>query len=463
MSKLQFSDDFSNKHGVRPPVKPMPLHSSPINRPSSSYRRVQRGSAPMTRRDFTRGMLAAAAGLTITAIGGGLWFTNRAVACEINGVQQEVTWRSSIKDIVKEGIVSPTYGNLLSVSNKLLKEGEGNRYTVTVNGADLGDEIDNYRVSDGDVIVFSNGTDKMEDADVTKTPVPFNIVKDGTAGAIGYISQWGKEGYAEKAVGKISGESVDRGVVSKAQDTVVSYLNIKPANGEKLAAITFDDGPSEYSLQIIDVLAKYNAKGTFFDIGNNVHAHANIVQQVKDAGHQVACHSMTHPAFTASTADTIHSEITNSTAELHNAGVDTRFFRAPYGAFKLREWGILQDGITALIGWNIDTLDWKKPGVDTIVHNATEVMKPGAIILCHAGGGNREQTVEALPHILDAWTQAGYSFVTVADLIKSDGRFPSEVTGDCVHKPDDAQGNPANVDDKPTSTGDDVKGTAGMG
>lgn len=463
MSRLKFTNKRSHNVLGKPSVKPMSVYGSSIQQPKKHPRTTHHCSESMSRRDFTRGTVAALAGLAIALTGGGLWYTNRSIFCEINGVEQEIAWHSSINDILNEGVFTPRYGNLVSVTNRLLKEGEGNRYTVSVNGKDLGDGIDDYRASSGDVIVFTNGTDKTEDAETTTKPLPYEIEKDAGAGSIGFVSQWGKAGQIEELTGKLSGEKTERTSDDDGQNMVVSYLNVQPAQDQKLVAITFDDGPSEYSLKIAEILKEHNAQATFFDIGNNVQAHPDIVKRVKELGHQVACHSMTHPPFTSSSADVIHQEITNSTAKLHDLGVDTKIFRAPYGAFSLREWGILQDGITALIGWTIDTLDWKKPGVETIVKNATQTMKPGSIILCHAGGGKRDQTVEALPKILEAWQHEGYTFVTINDLLKSDSRFPAEVLADNVHRPDDQKDTPSNINLEPTTSGDEVKGTAGMG
>lgn len=396
------------------------------------------GGRMVSRRQFSTGVIAAAAGVVALGAGGTVWFTKRAVACEINGAQCQAPNHSSVKDLVDRGLAKPQNGNLVSVSGNVLKQGEGNRYTVKVNGADLGDQIDSYRLRAGDKLEFVKGTDKTEDHQSTKQDLPCQLVQAKGAGAIGFISNWGKNGYTEVVKGNISGETVDRGQVEEKQDRTVTYLNPKPANDEKLVAISFDDGPSPYSLQIMDILAQYNAKGTFFEIGNNLKTHLDISKKLAEAGHEVGCHSMSHPAFTGCSAEKIHEELSGCFNLLQSIGINTKVFRAPYGAFKLKQWGVVEDQISALIGWTHDTLDWDKPGVPKIVASATKNMHPGAIILCHAGGGKREQTVEALPQILKAWTDQGYKFVTIKELMASDERFPKEVSSDQVVKPTDA-------------------------
>lgn len=394
------------------------------------------GGRMVSRRQFSAGAVGALAAVAAITVGGGVMFTKRAVACEINGAQCKAPNGSSVKALVDRGFVKPKYGNLVSVANDVLKEGEGNRYTVSVNGVDLGDKIDDYRLKSGDQLVFTDGTDITEDHESSKQHLTYTTVRAKGAGAIGYVSNWGKPGYSEVVRGKLSGKTVDRGVVEEPEDRVISYLNVEPENGQKLVAITFDDGPTHFSVEIMDALAKYNAKATFFEIGNNIKESPAIAKKLAEAGHQVACHTMDHKNLPKQTPEVVHQQLNDGFGQLANNGIKTQLFRAPYGAFGMREWEIVEDGISALVGWNLDTLDWKKPGVDTIVKRATQNMHPGAIILCHAGGGTREQTVAAVPQILEQWTNAGYTFVTIADLLASDPRFPREIIENTVKKPE---------------------------
>lgn len=398
------------------------------------------GGRMVSRRQFSAGALAAIAGVTALTVGGGVWYTKRAVACEIDGAQCKAANGSTIKALVNRGLAKPKYGNLVSVADDVLKQGEGNRYTVSVNGVDLGDKIDEYRLRAGDKLVFTNGTDLVEEHESQKQHLPYNLVRAKGAGAIGFISNWGKPGYSEVVRGKISGKTVDRGVVEKPEDRVVTYLNVQPANDEKIVAITFDDGPSNTTLKLMEELAKFNAKATFFEIGNHVHAEGDIDKKLREAGHQVCCHTMTHQQLPKISPERVTEEVVKGRGQLSNVGIETKVFRAPYGAFAMREWEILEDNISALIGWNLDTVDWKKPGTDNIVKAACAHMHPGAIILCHSRPDTLRQTGDAVPQILQRWTDAGYRFVTINELLASDPRFPKEVVEGTVTKPQVSEG-----------------------
>ena len=397
------------------------------------------GSNMLNRRQFSKGMVVAgAAGVAVIA-GGGIMISRRAVACEINGAQCQATNHSSIQSLIDKGLVKPKYGNLVDVTGEILEVGKGNRYTVSVNGADLGADIDKYRLKSGDKLIFTDGTDLMEEHDAQRTEIPFKWVRKHGAGAIGFIENWGKPGYSELLVGKQSGKTVNKDVAEAPEDRTIRYLNVEPKNGEKIVAISFDDGPTpEYTPRVLEILKQYNAKATFFDIGRSIQAHPQITKQCVDEGHVVGCHTQTHKNLPNESAETVKSEIAQSMEHLHATGSQSKLFRAPYGAFGDREWTILQSDISCLCGWNLDSQDWnvRKTTPASIVKSTTTNMRPGTIILCHAGGGPREHTVQALPEILKAWTEAGYKFVTIPELLASDDRFPQAVVKDAVAAPE---------------------------
>lgn len=103
------------------------------------------------------------------------------------------------------------------------------------------------------------------------------------------------------------------------------------------------------------------------------------------------------------------------------------------------QWGRAGDIISCNVLWNIDTLDWKRPGADAIKAAVLNNAFSGAIVLMHDGGGNRQQDVEALPGIIDGLKAAGYELVTVSELLSHDDQFPKEVVEGTVTMPKDAQ------------------------
>jgi peptidoglycan-N-acetylglucosamine deacetylase len=184
-------------------------------------------------------------------------------------------------------------------------------------------------------------------------------------------------------------------------------------------ALTFDDGPNAiYTPQILRILEQYNVKATFFCIGEQVPANARILQQVYNDGDVIANHTWSHPELTQLSGATIQAQLRMTSDAIYNAtGVYPLLFRPPYGAYDNFVQGLVaQNGLTSVM-WNVDTRDWTLPGVNSIVKTAMAEVRNGSIILMHDGGGNRSETVEALPTIIQMLQQRGYKLVTVVQLI----------------------------------------------
>lgn len=184
-------------------------------------------------------------------------------------------------------------------------------------------------------------------------------------------------------------------------------------------ALTFDDGPNPvYTPQILTILQQYSVKATFFSIGQQVPANARILQQVYNDGDTIASHTWNHPDLTRLSAASIQAQLHMTSNAIQNAiGVRPLLFRPPYGAYNNFVHGLVaQFGLTTVM-WSVDTNDWKRPGVNSIVNAALAAARNGSIILMHDGGGNRTETVEALPIIIRTLLQRGFKLVTVNQLI----------------------------------------------
>lgn len=184
-------------------------------------------------------------------------------------------------------------------------------------------------------------------------------------------------------------------------------------------ALTFDDGPNPYyTPQVLAVLQHYGVKATFFDIGYLVVKYPSIVRQAYNQGNVVGNHSWSHPELTLLSASAIQSQIASTSNAIQAAiGVKPTLFRPPYGAMNhtvLAE--VYSLGDTAVL-WDATAEDWKLPGVSVIVSKILHYVHKGAIILLHDGGGNRAQTVAALPTLIRTIQNRGFRFVTVPQLI----------------------------------------------
>ena len=189
---------------------------------------------------------------------------------------------------------------------------------------------------------------------------------------------------------------------------------------EKVIALTFDDGPHpKYTAQVLDLLEKYEAKGTFFIVGENAEKNPEIVLRMYEDGHELANHTYTHPVSTSTFK--IMKEIKQTNDTIYSiTGFSPILFRPVEGHYTdamVDE--IVKDGFKIVMwSWHQDTEDWKNPGVKKIVNTVLEGTKEGDVVLFHDGGGNRKQTVKALEKILPELQKKGYKFVTISDLLK---------------------------------------------
>lgn len=188
---------------------------------------------------------------------------------------------------------------------------------------------------------------------------------------------------------------------------------------EKIVALTFDDGPhKKYTTQILDILAKYNAKATFFIVGQNAEKNPEVISRMYKEGHELANHTFTHPLRT--NVPNLLKEIKQTDETIQKiTGYAPTLFRPVEGQYSdaMIE-AISKEGYKVVMwSWHLDTLDWKSPGTNRIVNTVLKGVKEGNIVLFHDGGGNRKQTVEAMDSILAELEKQGYQFVTVSELL----------------------------------------------
>src|SRR6266699_7729 len=186
------------------------------------------------------------------------------------------------------------------------------------------------------------------------------------------------------------------------------------AGGEHQVAITFDDGPDpRWTPKILDILKAANVKATFFVVGVNAERYPELVRRIVNEGHEVGNHTYYHPNLALCWPEHIRLELNATQLLLETiTGRATTLFRPPYAAdtgptdlSELTPLKIAADLNYLVVLENIDPQDWAKPGADIILQRVKQQRHDGNIILLHDAGGDRSQTVAALPRILD-WLQA---------------------------------------------------------
>jgi peptidoglycan/xylan/chitin deacetylase (PgdA/CDA1 family) len=186
-------------------------------------------------------------------------------------------------------------------------------------------------------------------------------------------------------------------------------------------ALTFDDGPGPYTPQVLSVLEQAHVPATFFAIGKmERYFSASTIRELRD-GDVVGDHTETHPMLARLSAREQHEQLFEQIVRIELlGGPRPHLFRPPYGSFNAATLSELRALKLLMVLWSADTGDYAQPGVPVIVQRALAGAHPGAIILLHDGGGDRTQTIAALPQIIHELRARGYHLVTVPQLLHDD-------------------------------------------
>ncbi|BBI36393.1 polysaccharide deacetylase family protein [Cohnella abietis] len=193
---------------------------------------------------------------------------------------------------------------------------------------------------------------------------------------------------------------------------------------KKLVALTFDDGPdNKYTEEILDLLAEYNVKATFFVVGTQVQKFPETAKRIVDEGHSIGNHSWSHKDLSKLSAAALELELDKTQRAIFKAtGVTSELVRAPYGALSKTLLDTIHKDNMKHVFWTVDTRDWAGSSVAEMHKNVLANTHKGGIILMHSFGGRKhaiEHTIELLPSIIKDLGAKGYEFVTVDELIIS--------------------------------------------
>jgi polysaccharide deacetylase family sporulation protein PdaB len=185
---------------------------------------------------------------------------------------------------------------------------------------------------------------------------------------------------------------------------------------QKVCAISFDAAWGADNTQgILDVLAEFNVKTTFFVVGNWADQYPETMRAIVDAGHEIMNHSNAHDHFNALTAEEICADVTACNEKIAAlTGVTPTLIRCPFGEYDDHVINALRAMNMEPIQWSVDSLDWKGISADDICARIVNKVKPGDIILFHNAG---EHTPEALPTILRCLIADGYSIVPISQIL----------------------------------------------
>jgi peptidoglycan/xylan/chitin deacetylase (PgdA/CDA1 family) len=194
--------------------------------------------------------------------------------------------------------------------------------------------------------------------------------------------------------------------------------------GERaLIALTFDDGPGDWTPAILDLLGRHGARSTFFCLGERVHARTGVVRRALAEGHELGNHLFSHRHPEALSDEEIRREIALTAAEIERAtGATPPLLRPPYGEDPERVAAAGAElGFGPVVLWSVDPEDWRAPPADAIVKHVLEEAQPGSIVDLHDGWGRtpsvRQPTVDAVELLLPELKSRGFEPVTVSELL----------------------------------------------
>ena len=219
-----------------------------------------------------------------------------------------------------------------------------------------------------------------------------------------------------------SSSDTDKGYLTSARGCVSrGGLARSVRTGQRVVALSFDDGPSRYTLSIVRILKRYQVNATFFEIGRQVTwSYRPVLRALLRNGNTIGDHTWSHPFLTHLSASEIWSQIADTAQRIQRvAGFRPCLMRPPYGDYDSQVGKIATRLGLRAVTWSIDPTDWGRLGTDAIVKRVLDNIRPGRIILLHDGGGDRSETVKALPRILEVLANRHYQVVPVETLLRA--------------------------------------------
>jgi peptidoglycan-N-acetylglucosamine deacetylase len=220
-----------------------------------------------------------------------------------------------------------------------------------------------------------------------------------------------------------AGREVRQGVDAGAVGAVLRYTPFLAAgtSRHRVIALTFDDGPGPYTPSILRILIRMHVPATFFIVGQQLTTFSAALRSEIAHGFVVGDHTENHAWLIRLAHSAQYAQIHDDGLRVRRVGAPfPRLFRPPYGAFNATTLAILRALHMLMVMWSVDPGDWRRPGTKAIVSNVLENAKPGAVVIMHDGGGDRSQTVAALPAIINGLRRRHFELVTVPRLLAVD-------------------------------------------
>lgn len=206
-------------------------------------------------------------------------------------------------------------------------------------------------------------------------------------------------------------------------------IPVRRIKDKSKVVLTFDDGPDPlYTPKILEILKKYNVKATFFLVGENVKKYPNLAQKIVEEGHDIGNHSYNHANFLILKPLSIKKNVMMANREIANVtGMVPQFFRPPRGLYTKAVLDLCDGLGMRVVLWSLTSLDWRGISATKMVKMVLKKVKGGDIILFHDGGNlfykkktNHQNTVRALPKIIEGIQKKGFQLVPLSEVLDDD-------------------------------------------
>jgi peptidoglycan/xylan/chitin deacetylase (PgdA/CDA1 family) len=334
--------------------------------------------------------------------------TNSVALIRVNQTVIALAPGAKVKDVAALSGLIARAGSSLDLTGDVKVIGGGDAAVRVADGRQLSEE---QTLDDGTSITVQHGAHSVEGLRVVEEDIPFDTTVKGS-GDIVSVAQMGSPGRRETYKGRTSSKVAASIVLAAPKDRQLTRSATRKP-GQRLVALTFDDGPGTHTQEVLDALAAAHVPATFFVLGSMAAGNRSLIEKERQAGCEVENHTWNHPDLTKVSAAEFRSQVSRTSAVLGGS----KFLRPPYGASNATVKSLAASMGMRLAFWTVDTQDWLRQDVSYILAKVKAQTKPGGIILMHDGGADREKTVAAIPVVVDWLFQQGYSITTVDHIL----------------------------------------------
>lgn len=339
-----------------------------------------------------------------------------SVTVTLNGMPVQVDFDTELRHVAARYMDrSQLRGSLFAVDGSIIDEYGGGSPSFFVRDQEL---EANTPVRRSLNVVVERGEDEVEAVSTERIDIEPELLVSGS-GPFREVINPGQVGHKIRSYGEVSGIELSLEEAEKAIPVEV-WRSALDRDGPRLVALTFDDGPHpEHTPALLEVLADEGVRATFFVLGSQVSRHPEIARRIVEEGHQIANHSYTHRDYRSLNYEEKRSDFVRAQDAIEDAtGVRPSWVRPPYGKMNATSYTLFGNEEVLAAHWSVDPADWRRPGRGVIRQRVANTVHPGAVILLHDAGGDREQTVRATRDIIRDLRAEDYRFVTVEQLFK---------------------------------------------